>query len=669
MPHSISVVEEELQPHLDTPPVQTVAVVGAGPRGLSVVERICANASAVAPGRRIHVHVVDPFPAGAGRVWRTNQARELLMNTVASQITVFTDDSVDCEGPVAEGPSLYEWARFFSLTGQLDYDLGVREEAKRLGPDSYPTRAFYGAYLRWAFEHIVSTAPKQVRVTVWRTTAMRVMDRPDGSQALELAKGGTLTGLAAVILAQGHLDCELTEAEADLARFARESGSLYLPPQNPAEADLSAIFPGAVVALRGLGLNFFDYMALLTEGRGGTYRSCDDRLVYEPSGEEPVLIAGSRRGIPYHARGDNQKGVSERHEPIFLTPDVIDTLRRRAEKGEGVVFLRDVWPLIDREVRAAYYSALLVQRTCGCAATKFIERYASVVGTENEWAMLSDYGIGAGELWDWDGVNYPHSDLSFADVDDFNRWIVGHLRDDAAQAAQGNASNPLKAALDVLRDLRNEVRLVVDHQGITGPSYRDDLDQWYTPMNAFLSIGPPRTRILEMAALVEAGVLKLVGPGMRISTNTATGRFDVSSDLTGGRPLSSSVVIEARLPETDVRRTRDPLLRDLLASGGCRPYRIGEPSGPGYLTGAVAVGPRPYPVLNADVRPHPARYAFGVPTEHVHWVTAAGIRPGVNSVTLADADAIARAALYAGHWQTVDNAAVPASPGVPGGAL
>ena len=34
-----------------------------------------------------------------------------------------------------------------------------------------------------------------------------------------------------------------------------------------------------------------------------------------------------------------------------------------------------------------------------------------------------------------------------------------------------------------------------------------------------------------------------------------------------------------------------------------------------------------------------------MPTEAVHWVTAAGIRPGVDSVTLGDSDAIARAVL------------------------
>ena len=61
-----------------------------------------------------------------------------------------------------------------------------------------------------------------------------------------------------------------------------------------------------------------------------------------------------------------------------------------------------------------------------------------------------------------------------------------------------------------------------------------------------------------------------------------------------------------------------------------------------WVAGGVAVTRRPYRLLDAADRPHPRRFAFGVPTESVHWVTAAGIRPGVDSVTLADADAIAR---------------------------
>ncbi len=55
----------------------------------------------------------------------------------------------------------------------------------------------------------------------------------------------------------------------------------------------------------------------------------------------------------------------------------------------------------------------------------------------------------------------------------------------------------------------------------------------------------------------------------------------------------------------------------------------------------------PYHLVEADGGRHPRRFAVGVPTEGVHWVTAAGARPGVGSVTLADTDAVARAALRA----------------------
>jgi hypothetical protein len=65
----------------------------------------------------------------------------------------------------------------------------------------------------------------------------------------------------------------------------------------------------------------------------------------------------------------------------------------------------------------------------------------------------------------------------------------------------------------------------------------------------------------------------------------------------------------------------------------------------GHETGGLAVTRRPYRLLDADGRAHPRRFAYGVPTESVHWVTAAGVRPGVNSVILGDSDAIARSVL------------------------
>src|SRR5690606_6912077 len=104
----------------------------------------CANAGLpYARERRYAVHLVDPFPDG-GQVWRTGQRAELLMNTVASQITLYCDESVDCAGPVVPGPSLHQWAALLEELGSGGLPADVRREAAALGPDAYPTRRLYG---------------------------------------------------------------------------------------------------------------------------------------------------------------------------------------------------------------------------------------------------------------------------------------------------------------------------------------------------------------------------------------------------------------------------------------------------------------------------------------------------------------------------------------------
>jgi hypothetical protein len=55
--------------------------------------------------------------------------------------------------------------------------------------------------------------------------------------------------------------------------------------------------PGENVLVRGFGLAFIDLMLLLTEGRGGRFEEQPGGgLRYQPSGAEPVLHVGSRRG-------------------------------------------------------------------------------------------------------------------------------------------------------------------------------------------------------------------------------------------------------------------------------------------------------------------------------------------------------------------------------------
>ncbi|WP_446040061.1 FAD/NAD(P)-binding protein [Streptomyces sp. SID1121] len=651
-----------------------ICLVGAGPRGISVVERLCANAPLPRwRGQRFAVHLVDPRADDGGHVWRTSQRAELLMNTVASQITMFADDSVECEGPVVPGPSLYEWAASLPGDGTGSREVAVspvralapeiREEAKALGPDSYPTRRLYGHYLRWVLDRLRRTAPPNVTLTVHLATATALRDGPGGTQVAVLDDGTELPCLDAVVLAQGHVPMGLTPQEEGFDRFARRHGLLYYPPGNPADADYDKIAPGQAVGVVGMGLTFFDVVALLTTGRGGTFERRGGRLVYRPSGREPLLYAGSRRGVPYHARGENEKGVSGRHEPLFLTPAVIEELRARHSGGAPLSFRRDLWPLVSREVRAVYYHALITREggpavaaaflaefvalTAGAASVADADVNADVNADPGEPALLDRYGVPPGSRWDWDLIERPYGTRRFTDSRDFGAWLAAHLRRDVEEAFLGNVSSPLKAALDVLRDLRNEIRLVVDHSGIRGTSYRDELRSWYTPLNAYLSIGPPARRIEELIALLEAGVVRVPGPGVRVGTDGDGEGFVVRSTEIPGAPVRVGALIEARLPEVDIRCTTDPLLRHLLSTGQCLPYRIPDGDGTSYGTGGMTIARRPYHLVDSAHRPHPRRFAFGIPTEAVHWVTAAGIRPGVNSVILSDSDAIARACLAA----------------------
>ncbi|MGP9016909.1 FAD/NAD(P)-binding protein [Streptomyces sp. BR1] len=627
----------------------TVCVVGAGPRGLSVLERLCANERAAASHAAVTIHLVDPERPGAGRVWRTDQPRELLMNTVASQATVYTDASVEMAGPVETGPSLHDWARGLCGLSRLQellggYDDATLAEARRLGADDYPTRAFYGRYLEDCFRTVVTGAPEHVTVIVHRSTAV-ALDDHSGAQTLRLANGTLLTGLDAVVLTLGHVR---SRATTDLARRARALGLKYLPPANPADLDLSPIGPGESVVLRGLGLSFFDHMALFTGGRGGRFEPDPHRpgrLRYLPSGREPRLLAGSRRGLPYQARGENEKGAHGRHTPRLLTPQTIEKLRQCRDDGERPYFSTSLWPLIAAEVEAVYYRRLLTTRGRAADGAQLAEAYASASDEDARAELVRRFGIADDDRWDWEHTELPYWKRTFTDPDDFRDWLLAYLGDDVRRARGGNVSDPHKAAVDVLRDLRNEIRLVVDHAGLDGDSHRDELDGWYTRLDAFLSIGPPVSRIEEMAALIEAGVLTVVGPGIQVRVDRDDPAFVVESPAVPGARYRASALIEARLPAPDLRETADPLLRRMLDTGQCRAFRIPAACGRTYETGGLEITRRPNHVVDAQGRAHQRRFAFGVPTESVRWLTAAGARPGVDSVLLGDADAIARAVL------------------------
>src|SRR5919206_758395 len=283
----------------------SLVIVGAGPRGTGLIERIAANAPELYAGSGLDIHLVDPHQPGAGRIWRQAQSPLLWMNSHAEDVTMFTDETVAMEGPVREGPTLHEWAGIDGRT--------------------FADRQLQGAYLRWVHEQAVAALPPDVTVHHHPRRALRIVGPCEGRQQVWLEGRSRPLPADLVVLAIGHLDAELDEQQRELADYAREHGLVHLPPDFTADSDLSPLRAGEPVLVRGFGLAFVDLMVLLTEGRGGRYEGD----TYLPSGREPVLYVGSRRGVPYHSKIGYDLTGERPPLPRFLGPPQIDALRAR----------------------------------------------------------------------------------------------------------------------------------------------------------------------------------------------------------------------------------------------------------------------------------------------------------------------------------------------------
>src|SRR4051794_12492223 len=160
-----------------TPRPPTLAVAGAGPTAIGVLERLVANAPVLSGGRRLLVHLVDPHPPGGGRVWRAEQPSLLWANSLAADVTVLPDASVEVDGPVGEGTTLWQWVERVGRARPDDDPIG--REARLLGPASFPSRPLVNAYLGWVLEQVVDAGRPWADVEVHATAAVDVRPGDD----------------------------------------------------------------------------------------------------------------------------------------------------------------------------------------------------------------------------------------------------------------------------------------------------------------------------------------------------------------------------------------------------------------------------------------------------------------------------------------------------------
>ncbi|MBP2412107.1 hypothetical protein JOF48_000906 [Arthrobacter stackebrandtii] len=642
--------------------MQTVAIVGAGPRGTSVMERLLAHHAAHAASsargaapRPLHIHLIDPFPPGAGHVWRTEQSRLFLMNTQSFFPTLVPDQGVAAE-PVA-GCSFNKWRRLQQDNPCARLSAGDIEELAALGPANFPSRALYGRYLEWCFTQLTQAMPDGVRLTVHAAEAKRVVrDRTEGGFAVVLLDG---TRIAAdqVVLALGHVESKLSPAQRELRDEAREHGLSYLPPAVPNDVDWEQLPAGETVLVRGMGLNFFDVVGQLTEGRGGRFEDtggpAGEALRYVASGREPVIVGASRRGTPYRAKAELASYYPESVELRFLGEDAVAAIRAM---GATAGFDHDIWPLLHRDTLWAYYTTLARTRPEVVSPALVPELDALLQdgldgggqGWEDRLKTLLAGHVRDGYILDLRGLarplaaHAPAAGAGFGSYGDLDSAVLEYLRADAAGSALGE-DDPVKMAIGALNAGRAVIKSLVADQGITQGSWLGELRGWFEGFVEGLASGPPALRVEQLAALVRAGVVHFAGPDpvFRIQH----GRFTASSPWVAGAPREARHLVEALAPSNQVRSTASTLLQNLMADGLARPRLMLASDGEPVTTSGLDVSAPPYRVVDGAGAPVEGLYVLGLQLSSTQWGTAiaaeasAKYRSGYRTVL--DSDAIA----------------------------
>ena len=570
---------------------RTVAVIGAGPRGTAVVERLVAasNDPRWQGAGPLVVHLIDPHVGQGGSVWRHDQSEVLLMNTTTCQTTMYPDDS--CHG-VLPAP------RQETLADHL--------AAEGLGPADFASRAAHGRYLARVLERAEADAdPARLRIVRHRAEAVDVTGPADGPQRVRLDDGRVLTA-DAVALALGHLATAPGPRSLQYAEAARRHDLLHVGPANPLDVDYSSLLGREAVAVQGMGLNFYDAIGMLTHVAGGRFEEVTGSdappsgLRYVPGGREPLLVVGSRSGMVYRPKPDLSPYMPRPYTPQVLTSERVLEL---AVRPAGVDHERDVMPLMLAELRRALQDM---------GATHLAD-------DEHLQHLLFPFGCRGGP------------------VDHAHQRTVEVLRQALRAATE---PDPVWVTVyRVLIALRIQVNRLQDLGAYTTESVRADIDGHLRNAFASWASGPPVQRVRQLLALEEADLVRFTGPGMRIDIDETAGRFTVRA---GGGPVTlCDAVLEAHLPPVDLPAYRSSLLgawrergevqKDSWASRGSRRR---------MLTGSIAVEGL-YAPIGADGIVYERRLLIGVPVSTAQPGSAITAEPGTGAQLLRHAEAVA----------------------------
>lgn len=630
-------------PTHSTPPSFHLAIVGAGPRGTSVIERL---ASLVRRAQKLNttlvVSVFDSYRPGSGHVWDSAQSTNFWMNTPASFPTVAPERTGDEPG--------LSFAQFAQLAGDgAQLSESQVQELAHVHSGSFPSRAIYGRYLEHVYDKCAQVLEEHPEVQYTFRSAQVESVRPEAAgyslayQPTDGAAAEVLT-VDAVVLALGHQEAELNPQQRILAEQAAQAAARYIPPSIPLDVDYTQFKAGKPALLRGMGLNFFDAMAELTLGRGGKFQTVSqepgERYTYLPSGQEPELVAGSRRGTPYWGKPVTETFIPKDIGLQYLEAEQLMQQIAEARNSNPLAslnFNRDIWPKLHRDILWAYYQQCAIdsQEQLPVSKEEFITQVAKILDAEHHEGLqvwLADLRnfISRFPMIQWldvPALSHPFAEIGFSSHEHYQRAVREYLVHNAQSSARGSA-DPLGRAILTMNAGRMLVKDLITRGLVEQQSRIEQIQGHFEPLVEGLSSGPPLERIEQLLALSRAGIIHFIGPEPLFEFDALAGTFSASSPWVDTEAYTATVLCEAMMPANRVLQNSTPLIRQLISEGVARVFHWQNAEGEEIPGSGFDVVGEPYRLVDGQGLAHRGIFVLGLQLSSVQWGTAIAAQAG-----------------------------------------
>jgi hypothetical protein len=574
------------------------AIVGLGSWGLCVMERTVSRARTSTS--KIRLHVVEPGQLGGG-VYSTSQPDYLVLNNPCGQLSLYTSPDSDVDRPYAMG--LYEWADHQGYSWD-DYRCVIGPHGKKILPTDYLPRRLMGEYLAWFYEALLLDVPENLEVIRHYAAATDISPEIGGRERVSMNDGTSII-VDHVVLTSGHTYNDDPISDSSEVRYLRPY---------PVEYFDTSVAPGSPIAIAGMGLVGYDLVTALTVGRGGTFEDLGDRKRYTPSGREPDIFLYSRSGVPYCAKSAHGVDPTGDYRPLICTPEMFKELSNPAgsSRRRRVDFRADLLPLLLAEMQVRFYihSADLRGGVSAGAAVRQRLESGWKLGTFNETINQLEVTYGV-----FDPATYVFADAgaSFESSDEYQSHVYEMITTDLDQALAPDGS-PVKAAQEVTRILRDQIRGVIEYGGLSLESYIDFQSNVRGRINR-LEAGPPALRSQQLLGLLDAGVVR-VPFGPRPDVQADNGNVTIrSTRLAAGFDATVGGVVRGHLDLPSLARSSSPLLSRLYAKGRLTQFSYGDTA-----VGSVAINVDFHP-YDAEGRVQANLSLLGVLTEGVRYFT------------------------------------------------